>query len=52
MSVSTSLTRLHQVFELAMRIGEVMISNGAAAADVTATMLRVTASSGIRNVSV
>ena len=52
MSVSTSLTRLHQVFELAMRIGEVMISNGAAAADVTAPMLRVTASSGIRNVSV
>lgn len=35
-----------------MKIGELMISNGAAAADVTATMLRVTASSGIRNVSV
>ncbi len=35
-----------------MRVGELMISNGAPAADVTATMLRVTASSGIRNVSV
>lgn len=35
-----------------MRVGELLISNGAPAADVTATMLRITASSGIRNVSV
>lgn len=35
-----------------MRVGELMISNGAPAAEVTATMLRITASSGIRNVSV
>lgn len=35
-----------------MRIGEGMLSNGAAASEVTATVLRVISSSGIRNVSV
>nr|WP_275436365.1 MULTISPECIES: threonine/serine exporter family protein [Helcobacillus] len=35
-----------------MRIGEIMLASGAAASEVTATMLRITASSGIRNVSV
>ena len=35
-----------------MRIGEGLLSNGAAASDVTATVLRVTSSSGLRNVSV
>lgn len=40
------------VFDLAMRIGEGLLTNGAAASEVTATVLRVTSSSGLRNVSV
>lgn len=48
----TDTARLHAVFDLAMRIGEGLLSNGAAASDVTATVLRVTSSSGLRNVSV
>lgn len=51
-SVATDLARLHAVFDLAMRIGEGMLSNGAAASEVTATVLRFITSSGIRNVSV
>ena len=34
-----------------MRIGEGLLTNGAAASEVTATVLRVTSSSGLRNVS-
>lgn len=48
----TDSTRLHAVFDLAMRIGEGLLTNGAAASEVTATVLRVTSSSGLRNVSV
>lgn len=48
----TDSARLHAVFDLAMRIGEGLLSNGAAASEVTATVLRVTSSSGLRNVSV
>lgn len=51
-SVATDLARLHAVFDLAMRIGEGMLTNGAAASEVTATVLRIISSSGIRNVSV
>ena len=51
-SVPTDSTRLHAVFDLAMRIGEGLLTNGAAASEVTATVLRVTSSSGLRNVSV
>lgn len=51
-SVPTSSTRLHAVFDLAMRIGEGLLTNGAAASEVTATVLRITSSSGLRNVSV
>ena len=51
-SVPTDSARLHAVFDLAMRIGEGLLTNGAAASEVTATVLRVTSSSGLRNVSV
>ncbi|MDN5820032.1 MAG: threonine/serine exporter family protein [Brachybacterium sp.] len=47
----TDTARLHAVFDLAMRIGEGLLTNGAAASEVTATVLRVTSSSGLRNVS-
>lgn len=50
--VPTDLARLHAVFDLAMRIGEGMLTSGAAASEVTATMLRVVSASGYRNVSV
>lgn len=50
--VATDLARLHAVFDLAMRVGEGMLTNGAAASEVTATVLRIISSSGIRNVSV
>lgn len=48
----TDTARLHTVFDLAMRIGEGMLTNGAAASEVTATVLRLTSSSGLRDVSV
>ncbi|GAA1316452.1 protein of unknown function DUF1212 [Corynebacterium xerosis] len=50
--VPTDSIRLHAVFDLAMRIGEGLLTNGAAASEVTATVLRITSSSGLRNVSV
>ncbi|MBV7411606.1 threonine/serine exporter family protein [Dermabacteraceae bacterium TAE3-ERU27] len=43
--------RLHAVFDFAMRTGELMLSNGSPAADVTATLLRIVSASGIRNVT-
>lgn len=48
----TDLVRLHAVFDLAMRVGVGLLANGAAASEVTATVLRITSSSGLRNVSV
>ncbi|MCL6422831.1 threonine/serine exporter family protein [Brachybacterium sp. JHP9] len=48
----TDIARLHAIFDLAMRIGEGMLTNGAAASEVTATVLRVLSSSGLRNVVV
>ncbi len=38
--------------DLALRIGEVLLSSGAGAADVTATMLSVTSACGLRNCEV
>lgn len=48
----TDTARLHAVFDLAMTIGEGQLTNGAAASEVTATVLRITSSSGLRSVSV
>src|SRR4051794_12196536 len=48
------MAELHEVYEsldLALRIGEVQLSSGAGAADVTATMLAITQACGVRNVS-
>lgn len=50
--VPTDTARLHAVFDLAMRVGEGLLTNGAAASEVTATVLRITSSSGLRNVAV
>ena len=42
---------VYESLDLALRIGEVLLSSGAGAADVAATMLGVTRACGVRNVS-
>src|SRR5690349_5784352 len=42
---------VYDSLDLALRIGEVMLSSGAGAADVTASMLAVTHACGLRNVA-
>ena len=42
---------VYESLDLALRIGEVLLSSGAGAADVTATMLAVTRACGVRDVS-
>ncbi len=44
-------SEVYQTLDLALRIGEVLLSSGAGAADVTATMLAVTEACGVRRVS-
>jgi uncharacterized membrane protein YjjP (DUF1212 family) len=41
----------YQTLDLALRIGEMLLSNGAGAADVTTTMLSVTNTAGLRRVT-
>jgi uncharacterized membrane protein YjjP (DUF1212 family) len=47
----TERGEVYASLDLALRIGEVLLSSGAGAADVTATMLEVTRACGVRNVS-
>lgn len=47
----TERSEVYQTLDLALRIGEVLLSSGAGAADVTATMLAVTEACGVRRVS-
>lgn len=47
----TERGEVYQALDLALRIGEVLLSSGAGAADVTATMLAVTRACGVRHVS-
>jgi uncharacterized membrane protein YjjP (DUF1212 family) len=42
---------VYESLDLALRIGEILLSSGAGAADVTATMLAVTRACGVRDVS-
>ena len=42
---------VYETLDLALRIGEVLLSSGAGAADVTATMLAVTEACGVRHVT-
>src|SRR4051794_22284321 len=42
---------VYEAFDLALRVGEIQLSSGAGAADVTATMLALTHACGVRNVS-
>ncbi len=41
----------YKTLDLALRVGEMLLSNGAGAADVTATMLSVTNAAGLRRVT-
>jgi uncharacterized membrane protein YjjP (DUF1212 family) len=43
---------INLTLDLALRVGEVLLSSGAGAADVTATMLSVTSACGLRNCEV
>jgi uncharacterized membrane protein YjjP (DUF1212 family) len=42
---------VYEAFDLALRVGEIQLSSGAGAADVTATMLALTHACGVRNVT-
>ena len=42
---------VYRILDLALRIGEMLLSNGAGSADVTATMLAVTNACGLRGVT-
>ncbi|WP_404801322.1 threonine/serine exporter family protein [Aeromicrobium wangtongii] len=46
----TSTRHTHQILDLALRVGEMLLSNGAGAADVTATMASVAHHLGLRQV--
>ena len=48
----TDARETYKVLDLALRIGEILLSSGAGAADVTATMLGVTTHLGLRNADV
>ena len=52
MSGVTDARETYKVLDLALRIGEILLSSGAGAADVTATMLGVTTHLGLRNADV
>lgn len=47
----TERSEVYESLDLALRIGEILLSSGAGAADVTATMLEVTRACGVRNVT-
>lgn len=47
----TTRPEVYDSLDLALRIGEVLLSSGAGAADVAATMISVTRACGVRNVS-
>ncbi len=47
----TERRTVYETLDLALRIGEVLLSSGAGAADVTATMLAVTEACGLRHVA-
>lgn len=48
----TESRETYKILDLALRIGEILLSSGAGAADVTATMLGITQHYGLRNADV
>ena len=45
----TDSRETYKILDLALRVGEILLSSGAGAADVTATMLGITRHFGLRN---
>ena len=52
MEAVTDSRETYKILDLALRIGEILLSSGAGAADVTATMLGVTHHYGLRNADI
>ena len=48
----TDSRETYRILDLALRIGEILLSSGAGAADVTATMLGITRHYGLRNADI
>ncbi len=48
----TDSRETYKILDLALRVGEILLSSGAGAADVTATMLGITHHFGLRNADV
>ena len=48
----TDARETYKILDLALRIGEILLSSGAGAADVTATMLGITHHYGLRNADI
>src|SRR3954467_10805925 len=52
MGAVTDSRETYKILDLALRIGEILLSSGAGAADVTATMLGITHHLGLRNADI
>ncbi|MET0999468.1 MAG: threonine/serine exporter family protein [Marmoricola sp.] len=52
MEAVTDSRETYKILDLALRIGEILLSSGAGAADVTATMLGITHHYGLRNADI
>jgi uncharacterized membrane protein YjjP (DUF1212 family) len=52
MEAVTDSRETYKILDLALRIGEILLSSGAGAADVTATMLGITRHYGLRNADI
>lgn len=50
--VADDLREVYQTFDLALRIGEVVLSSGAAAADAAVSMMAVTSAAGLREADI
>ena len=48
----TDSRETYKILDLALRIGEILLSSGAGAADVTATMMGITQHYGLRNADI
>jgi uncharacterized membrane protein YjjP (DUF1212 family) len=51
-SVGDDLREVYQAFDLALRIGEVVLSSGAAAADAAVSMMAITSAAGLREADI
>jgi len=52
MPVGDDLREVYQTFDLALRVGEVVLSSGAAAADAAVSMMAITSAAGLREADI